>query len=1058
MNISSFGIGHIFTTGDSLHSDGIIHVGGKRFERNSPSVTKDWPINPARHITKNHFERTRLSNSDIDRAPQWTRVAEEVGAFFDGLDFLFITFAEGQKKWFERVILRSSNSPPELVDLGFMGNFFTPDLQDVGLGWIHPRIVPRKGTDLDWSQSKWTGSAPRLPVLIESHTQLLIDILDRISAHFSSSTDSEAQRTFSPVYSLLSVGAIGSHDNSHGLGWIKRLAEEAEDFTWSNSSAENPLQMGFTDFYAPKTPIDGNFATKKAKLVCDLLRQSIPAAALDGPKNKKSIQEVHPVNLERVKDVFRHLSKTSHLKPRPTQDAYAEFITQSINEDPTTEPSDAEGNLYAIEAGTGTGKTLGYLVPACQFATANKSRSVLIATATKNLQNQIHTNEIPLLTDHDKTGVYEDITSAILKGKGNYLCLDAFLNFYKSITAAEKPPIDKTLAWIHIYIVLKECMGVIENIPSSVYRALGPMKSLLTEINSRDNCLFTLPQAESDPDGEERARQIVEHAGCGYSRALADALHADIVITNHHKLPQLAESITEHVEACIIDEADHLPDNLRSALTVELDEDEFRRRLLAPLWGRSDRRGFLQIVADRVRKESKIDEANHSGETEVSASELLRDLDTTQELEHTITDALKSIGAAISERPYRPKRWVNLKPMNSGESICKCLSTLHSALSSTIELLRRIIASRRYNLERKEGVIRKEWKRLRKYITICHGYESSTKEIGSCYPSEEYVHVVEIRRNKQRTWILSRIPFDIREAVRDCLRRRFRSSILTSATLYSNNTLKLFKEDLCLSEDFDKSKQIDTPFDYGRQVLGGVFTFLPNFNYSAPIDYKEGWARDIGAAISILCKSTYGRTLVLFTNTKEMKKIHGIVDCRLKAHDIPVYLQSKNHRQDVHRFHGEQHSVLFGVNRFWNGVDFPGKTLSQLIIVRLPNPALSSALIEHRKAIMGQDFWSRYYHPTSQLMLRQGFGRLIRKETDRGVFVILDGRLHTDPNMASLGQGVPVGLHTVSEITSTDGPMNLHTFVDKSLAMLGFTPEFLDRGLSVDSLIQEYHA
>ena len=204
------------------------------------------------------------------------------------------------------------------------------------------------------------------------------------------------------------------------------------------------------------------------------------------------------------------------------------------------------------------------------------------------------------------------------------------------------------------------------------------------------------------------------------------------------------------------------------------------------------------------------------------------------------------------------------------------------------------------------------------------------------------------------------------------------------------------------------------------------------------------WRKQVACAIARFAVALNGRTLVLFTNTEEMEDIFKQVRPILEKYGIDPLLQNGSSLTEINAFQSVQENVLFGVNRFWTGVDFPGPTLSQVIVVRAPNPNRSDPLVEHREEHMSRDeFWEKYYWPTVRLRLRQGFGRLIRKETDTGLFVALDRRLVRN----NLNNAVPVTF----DHRSTE-PDAMNWLMNEGLTHLGLRTEFMKRNINLEQI------
>ena len=294
---------------------------------------------------------------------------------------------------------------------------------------------------------------------------------------------------------------------------------------------------------------------------------------------------------------------------------------------------------------------------------------------------------------------------------------------------------------------------------------------------------------------------------------------------------------------------------------------------------------------------------------------------------------------------------------------------------------------------------------------------------------------------------MEKIPYDISAVLKETCCKHYPTILFTSATLFVDNRLDLFSDNLGVTFDTDKRARIASPFDL-QNVHGFVTTTLPAFSSHASKQKIIRWRKETAIALARLAVALNGRTLALFTSTEEMRDIYEQVQPVLERYGIDPLLQNGSSLPEINAFRTTEHSVLFGVDRFWTGVDFPGRTLSQVIVVRLPNPNLSNPVIAHRKQVMGNTFWERYYRPTAKLKLRQGFGCLIRSEKDRGLFVVLDQRLWLSEHMRNLQDAVPVTLHRCS--TEPDDMMNW--LINEELPDLKLHAEFKSRNVSLEEI------
>ena len=309
------------------------------------------------------------------------------------------------------------------------------------------------------------------------------------------------------------------------------------------------------------------------------------------------------------------------------------------------------------------------------------------------------------------------------------------------------------------------------------------------------------------------------------------------------------------------------------------------------------------------------------------------------------------------------------------------------------------------------------------------------------YPSDTHVHVI-AGEAKRANWELRRIPMDLSALLENAIYRNFTTTVFTSATLYADESLDLFRSELSIRTSFDGAERLPSPFDFQTKVKGAVAPSVRPYCHKSPPEERRRWVSQIAGAIAQLVLPVYGRSLVLFTSIKDMEAVMELARPMLEGGDIEVLMQNGASALEISTFRSVEYTVLFGVDRFWTGVDFPGPTLSQVIIVRVPNPNLSDPLVEHRQDYLGQAFWESFYGPIARLRLRQGFGRLIRNGSDRGLFVILDSRIVTNKNFHRFETELPIKLIEDPDIGRANQPSRLTL---DGLKYLGLTKEFEER-------------
>lgn len=1023
------GVGHLFTTGPRPFRDQVLHLAGTCYSTEHGPFTRAWMLNPERPITKRIYERSRVSSSMVQVKPTWEEIeSSEITPFFADLDILFVFNLDNQLEWFKRVVLKGAKHAPLCVDLYTLAQFFLPERTLYDPEELLEHYIPH------WNQPGHRDapdkSGPRLRYVLRCAEALLQDVLGSVFLKFGAEVEKHL------IYALLQRAMEGAKPPAD-FEALYRVAKQAHEMRWSDDLFATPFE----------TPSPYPLQMLKTKTLDEAFESLLPnhesekksADEAEGDKERVSPSEglrrlLHapssperpkPVKREHVDEAFSKLAEdVAVIKGRSAQRDYAHFLANAFS----------RGGVYAIEAGTGTGKTLGYLVPACEYVRQNPSHKVVVVTATKNLQDQVAANELPRLIA-GKT-LYQNLQGAVLKGKANYLCISALVDLFRDIYI-QGGEVQSRLAWLYLALRVIRCGGELEGIPWSLKERFPVLRDLCDEVNAQVACLPDLCRLKQS---------------CVYPRQLSKAYSADIVVTNQHKLATLPDPIRERASVCVVDEADQFPENFRASLTEEIDSTRIRWRFLNRTIGTRKRRGFSQILEEHLRNDHQYasDEAAHR-----AIEKSLDSLRTIQAECHAIDVLLRAIGDIPQVRYEGEYRWIKLRPFDAGERLQKSLRQLAQHGDRIAQCWENILKSGRYQLletatpdSGKKQFLRSEKARVGRYRELTLDLKRVAQHIAADFPSTDYVHTYSRQR---RGWALAKIPFNIEEAVKALL-KTFPAVAFTSATLFVDDRLNLFAEELCLKQPFDESRRIPSPFPYEKNVYGSVTTFIRPYRWDAPVSAKKQWQGEVATTIAALSVATYGRTLVLFTNTAEMKSLFREIQPILERHDVEPIMQNGSSLAEISAFRASEHSVLFGVDRFWTGVDFPGPTLSQVIVVRLPNPNLSHPLIEHRRDLQGEAFWESYYHPVTKLTLKQGFGRLIRSEKDRGIFVVLDQRLVEDARMQGLQSELPIRLHTCRVFNGESRGGDLRDLVSQGLKVLGLHTEFEERGINLYNL------
>jgi ATP-dependent DNA helicase DinG len=562
-----------------------------------------------------------------------------------------------------------------------------------------------------------------------------------------------------------------------------------------------------------------------------------------------------------------------------------------------------------IEAGTGTGKTFAYLVPALL-----SGRRVLISTGTRTLQDQLFNKDLPLVAG--AIGVPARV--ALLKGRSNYLCSYRLrqLGGQKSFAGTR----DRTLARVERWAAITKT-GDLSEVPD-----LSDAHPLWPQVTStRDNCL---------------GARCADVGKCHVVEARRKAIEADIVIVNHHLL--LADLALKE---------DGFGDLLGAADAVILDEAHQIPDLATQFFG--TRLGSRQV--ELLTRDTR----NELAQSRATATTLSVELG-------TVEKSLLALAEILRATP-RPDWLAADTPLaDAAQALSESLRSLNAALNEH---------SREAGFAQVAGRAAELAARL---DAVVHAEET------------EGARSVEVT---QRGFTLSLLPFDIAARFAAMAGETRAAWVFTSATLSVGEDFAHFTSRLGLGEA--ETLAIASPFDFETQALLYLPGQLPD--PSAPA--HTGAVVDVAVP---LIEASAGGAFVLFTSHRALQRAAQLMRDRwTELGEFPLLVQGEAPREQLLRtFRESGNAVLLGTASFWEGVDVKGDALRLVIIEKLPfsspDDALTKARIEHLKANGGNAF-REYQLPEAALALKQGVGRLIRSETDRGVVVICDPRLVDKP-------------------------------------------------------------
>jgi len=624
-----------------------------------------------------------------------------------------------------------------------------------------------------------------------------------------------------------------------------------------------------------------------------------------------------------------------------------------------------EGYHLMVEAGTGTGKSFAYLVPAALWSLKNNSR-VVISTNTIALQDQLINKDIPDLNK----ALNLPLKSVVLKGRSNYLCprrLEA-LRQRGPESGEELRVLAKVLVWLQ--------QG--GNGDRSGLNLNGPIE--------RD--LWDRISAEDEGCKAETCLSRVGGA-CPFYLTRQAAQQAHIIVVNHALL--LSDVITgsrvlPDYDYLIIDEGHHLESASTGALSYRITQLDILR-LLRELGGTNS--GIIGRIAGLLRnilKPSDLAAFNHSVEhlTDLAfrfENDLTGLFNSLEEFMETMREGKPVSNYGQQQRITPSTRtlpaWsdVEIAWDSAGEILDNLVSVSQDIFNGLAELDEVSSAE----LEDAVGSFGTVFRRLSETANYLNMILSE--------PDADFVYWAEISSNNNRI-IMQAAPLHIGPMMEKYLWHEKSSIVLTSATLTTHGEFDYLRGRL--NADEADELILGSPFDYETATLLYLCNDIPEpsdaFNYQKAVE----------RTLIRLSKSTGGKLLALFTSYAQLKKTSQAIGPALSEADIQVYEQGEGASANtlLETFRESDKAVLLGTRAFWEGVDIPGEALSVLVIIKLPFDVPSDPIISARSETFDDPF-NEYQLPEAILRFRQGFGRLIRTQSDRGVVAILDRRIIT---------------------------------------------------------------
>ena len=696
-----------------------------------------------------------------------------------------------------------------------------------------------------------------------------------------------------------------------------------------------------------------------------------------------------------VSEIWNFAEQTQTLladyTPRVNQQLMSEVIEENL----------ITGGELVLEAGTGTGKTLAYLLPALIRSMASGER-VVVSTQTKNLQDQLKESDLPIAIDlverfnnanNSNSTIRPQISVEVLKGKGNYLCLERWFTLRSSRTklqARESRFYARVATWVE-------------------QTATGDSAELY--MTSQDEETWRSISA-TDTDCLSRRCEFAQDGSCFVLRAREKASMANIVVVNHALLLANAtqnEQILPSYEHLIIDEGHRLEDvatdHFGGMISIKSVEDLLKSGL---------------VQNKRERKNKPLSFLGHfkalEGYVQGNPSEVEKIIRTRdiaigrlRELREDLRDFFENHGDArhpgqAAGHENRQQEF-SLTAGARSQPAWEELSHNSDLLLSSLKFLRR-------EIEQLWAVVRSQHKAtpqgdLQEVAIAINGF------LGELSGMSDTIQRVMIDESRSDILWISRRDRDIRlgcaplvpgDHLREYLFQDRKSVLVTSATLQDIDTdgrqsFKFILEQIGLPDAFTSSWP--APFNYKNQAKVVIVNDIAN---PSETDYSIQLHEAIFHAVNAL----RGRTIVLFTSHDALRKASAALRDRLTEIDVRLLSQGIDGSATrlVRELQSGESTVIFGAAALWEGVDIPGRALSQIIVVRLPFPSPVDP-IHAARGEQYEDSFSEYLLPRAILRFRQGFGRLIRHEGDKGIFTILDSRFSTARYGVRFAQSLP---------------------------------------------------
>jgi predicted DnaQ family exonuclease/DinG family helicase len=912
------------TTGLNPEVDQITEIGATLFSREGGGAHFQTLVNPGRLIPREIEELTGIRNADVADAPRFDQVVGELAMFIGGRPIV------GQNIKFDINFLSKAglDLPGASYDTWEIASVLLPRADRLNLASLAELLGVNQGT------------AHRALADAETARDVFLELLLRFEAM--------------PRSLLVEL---------HGFATASRWA--AAELI--GEALARTAAVGAAD----------GLSDDEAAEIVARLHQPLPATPVETLTPRENNVEVSASD---VAQVFEVASRRGELFPdyevREGQLAMAGAVATHL----------AHGGQLAVEAGTGTGKSLGYLVPAVLHARRNQDR-VVISTHTINLQEQLAQHDVPLAAKLVEAATGEpagELHSAVLKGRSNYLCLERWTQARLEAQPRDEPEarlFGRVASWL----------------PTT---ETGDLAELY--MTSDERPAWERISAEGT-DCLQRRCSFVQEGSCFLLRSRQRAAGAHIVIVNHALLLANAardDQLLPPFDHLVVDEAHRLEDvatqHFGATFEVRAVRDLFdqagpneRRGEPGLAWrlrqGQRDT-GGMALLSPAIGLSALADQIEPAVAGGLESLKLL-----TEMLRQFARDQFdgerppRRIEVTLTSGVRKQPGWEDIEEVTvqldlALQVLASRLGTVAETLTALSDEVRdsRLLAMQAQRLR----VTAENARRVLRQAAL----DSGREDIAWLVVGEGDVR-------------LNTAPLDVAPLLQEWLLANRQSVLATSATLQTGGSFSHSTGRLGMDEA--ETLVVPSPFDYQTAVLTLVVEDLPEPG-------TPGYDFALHEVIADATLAAGGRTLVLFTSHAGVRAASASLREDLDSRDVRVLAQ----RQDgaparlLRMLQERPKSVILGTAAFWEGVDVPGETLSQILIARLPFPVPTDPVTAGRSEQYANPF-NDYALPQAVLRFRQGFGRLIRRQTDRGVFIVADSRVSRRRYGSSFLEAIP---------------------------------------------------